>query len=62
MPKTTPVPSDFAIGQSVRFKAGPSQVERSGTVTGHEGQFVLVDVANGDKVKSMKTRPGAIFS
>ena len=47
-----------AIGSTVTFKAGPTQVVRTGTVTGHEGQFVVVDV-NG---KSLKTRPGAIIS
>jgi len=62
MPKTTPLPTDFAVGSTVSFKAGPTQVIRSGTVTGHDGQFVVVDVTDGDKTKSMKTRPGGILA
>lgn len=52
------LPTAFALNSAVSFKAGPSQVVRSGTVVGHEGQFVLVQVGD----KQMKTRPGAILA
>lgn len=56
MPKSIPIPEDFAVGSTVTFLAGPTKVERTGTVKAHSGQFVVVDV-NG---KERKTRPGSI--
>lgn len=54
-------PQTHAVGSTVSFIAGPTRVRRTGKVTGHDGQFVVVDVALGEgKTKSMKTRPGAI--
>jgi len=51
-------PAIPAVGTTVSFKAGPTQVLRTGKVTGNEGQFVLVEVDG----KTLKTRPGAIIS
>ena len=56
MPKIIPIPTDYSVGSTVTFRAGPTGVERTGEVTGHEGQFVVVQVGK----KSMKTRPGSI--
>jgi len=51
-------PTEFPIGSTVTFTAGPTKVTRSGKVTGHERQFVVVDVDG----KPLKTRPGSIVS
>lgn len=51
-------PSDFPVGTSVAFTAGPTKVMRSGTVQAHEGQFVIVKVDD----KTLRTRPGSIVS
>lgn len=56
MASKTP-PTDFAVGSTVNFLAGPTRVPVTATVTGHDGQFVLTKDANG---KERKTRPGAI--
>ena len=52
-------PTEFAVGSTVNFLAGPTRVPVTATVTGHDGQFVLTKDANG---KERKTRPGAITS
>lgn len=52
-------PTDFPIGSTVNFKAGPTQVPVTAKVTGHEGQFVVTEDASG---KTRKTRPGAIHT
>lgn len=59
MPKTIAIPTDFAVGSNISFRAGPTAVVRSGVVTGHEGQFVLVRTEAG---KSLKTRPASIIA
>jgi ribosomal protein L21E len=53
-------PTDIAVGTTVTFLAGPTRIRHTGVVSGHEGQFVKVDVKNGDKTRTLKTRPGAI--
>lgn len=50
-------PSDYEVGQTVTFKAGPSQAIRTGEVIGHSGQFLEVRLENG---KTIKTRAGSI--
>jgi hypothetical protein len=52
-------PSDYSVGQSVTFLAGPTRVKVTAEVIGHEGQFILTQ---DDKGKVRKTRPGAITS
>jgi hypothetical protein len=52
-----PSPTDYAIGSTVSFLAGPTRVPVTAEVTGHDGQFVVTRDANG---KVRKTRPGAI--
>jgi hypothetical protein len=52
-------PTDHPIGSTVKFRAGPTRVPVTATVTGHDGQFVLTKDAAG---KERKTRPGAIES
>lgn len=55
-------PTEYAIGSTVKFIAGPTKVERTGTVTGHDKQFVVVDAQVNGKTKSLKTRPGLIVA
>ena len=58
MPKSIPLPTDYEVGTTITFKAGPSQVIRTGEVVGHSGQFIEVKVDN----KTLKTRPGLIVA
>jgi len=50
-------PTEFAVGTTVNFLAGPTRVPVTADVTGHEGQFVVTQDAAG---KTRKVRPGAI--
>ena len=50
-------PTDYAVGSTVSFLAGPTKVPVTAKVTGYDGQFVVTQDAAG---KVRKTRPGAI--
>lgn len=54
-------PSDYPVGTTVTFTAGPTKVIRSGIVQAHEKQFVVVKVDD-KTLKTLKTRPGSIVS
>lgn len=50
--------SDFPVGSTVSFKAGPTRVQVTGaTITGTDNGFLVTQDAAG---KTRKVRPGAI--